>query len=54
MKKRFNEEQIIRSLKEHVAGKKLQILFGNIIFPNKYFTVEKINTAGRMLAKQNI
>jgi putative transposase len=22
MKKRFNEEQIIRSLKEHVAGKK--------------------------------
>jgi hypothetical protein len=48
MKKRFSEEQIIRILKEHEAGKKLPILFGNTIFPNRHFTVGKANTAGWM------
>ena len=54
MKKRFSEEQIIRILKEHESGKKLQILFGNPMFPNKHFTVRKANTAGWMSAKQSI
>lgn len=54
MKKRFSEEQIIRILNEHEAGKRLRILFGNTIFQNKHFTVGKANTAEWMSAKQSI
>ncbi len=46
MKKRFSAEQVIRFLKEHESEKKLQILFGNTIFLNKQFTVEKCKYSG--------
>lgn len=54
MKVRFTEEQIIKILKEHEAGKKAVDIVREYNITEQTFTVGKVSTAVWMSVKLNV